>query len=276
MKPKSRKISVGAAGVESVETKNGKSFKAKNYICNMDPKKASKMIGEEKFPKNYLSKLNYDYSPAGVVVYLGLKDIDLREHGFGSFNTWHLEQWDMNQMWKEMAEGDFTKPWIFMSTPTLHSDAPGTAPEGAQILEIAAYIEYKPFKDQLEKNYMEYNKFKLDIANKMIDLVEQKFVPDLRKHIDKQVVGSPMTNEDFVLAPYGNAYGANLTPQNIKLGKLRAQTPWSNLHWCNATSGGAGFYGTTMTGMNLYMDLTGDRFYDETNVKSDEEFIDAL
>lgn len=270
------KINMGSSGVKSVETKNGKTFEAANYICNMDPKKASKIIGQEKFPKSYLRKLDYDYSPAGVVVYLGLKDIDLREHGFGSFNTWHLEQWDMNEMWKEMADGDFTKPWIFMSTPTLHTDQPGTAPEGNQILEIAAYVEYKPFKQELEKNYMEYNKFKMKIANRMIDLVEEKYIPDLRKHIDKQVVGSPMTNEDFVLAPYGNAYGANMTPENIKLGKLRATTPWKNLHWCNATSGGAGFYGTTMTGMNLYMDLTGDRFFDEAKSKSDQEFIDAL
>lgn len=270
------KINIERDEVVSVETKDGKVFTARNYICNMDPQKAADMIGREKFPKKYLQKLNYDYSPSGVMIYLGLKDIDLRDHDFGSFNIWHLEQWDMNKMWREQSEGNFEKPWIFMSTPSLHTKEPGTAPDGMQILEIASYIEYAPFKTKQDVSYKDYAKFKNEIAKRMINIVEEHYIPDLKKHIVVQVVGTPVTNEDFCLATRGNAYGSNMTPKNVGPKRLKADTPWENFFWCNASSGWAGMYGTVSTGSMLYMDLTGDRFYEDIDYPTDEEFIKAL
>lgn len=263
--------------VVGVGTKNGKTFTAKNYICNADPQAMSEIIGKEKFPKDYQKKLDYEYSPAGVVVYLGLKDIDLRDHGFSSNNIWHCEQFDMNKMWKEMGELNFAKPWIFMSTPTLHTNEPGTTPgPGHQILEIAAYTKYKPFKDAQDRSYGEYAKMKMEISNKMIDLVEEKYIPNLRKHIVVKTVGTSTTNEDYILSPEGNAYGSDMTPEQVSLKRLKAETPFDNFWWCNASSGWAGMYGTVGTGSNLYMDLTGDRYYDELPQRTDDEVIADL
>ena len=45
------------------------------------------------------------------------------------------------------------------------------------------------------------------------------------------------------------------------LGRLKAATPWKNFYWCNAASGYPGVNGTIGTGMELYMRLTGDRFW---------------
>ncbi|PJA45769.1 NAD(P)/FAD-dependent oxidoreductase [Candidatus Uhrbacteria bacterium CG_4_9_14_3_um_filter_50_9] len=271
------KINTEGTKVVSVETKNGKMFTAKNYICNGDPKKMASIIGMDKFPKEYQQKLDYEYSPAGVVVYLGLKDIDLREYGFGSSNIWHLEAWDMNKMWKEMGEVNFEQPWIFMSTPTLHTDQPGTTPSPQhQILEIAAYTEYKPFKEAQDRGYAEYAKLKQKIAERMIDIVEEKYIPEIRKHIMVKTVGTSTTNEDFVLTPHGNAYGATMTPEQVTLKRLKAKTPFENFWWCNASSGWAGMYGTVATGIQLYMDLTGDTFYNNHVLRSDEDTIADL
>jgi phytoene dehydrogenase-like protein len=269
------KINIEGDQVVSVDTANGKTFKAKNFICNMDPQKAAeKLIGMDKFPKDYQEKLKFEYSPAGVVVYLGLRDIDLKEHGFGSFNTWHLNQWDMNKMWQEASEGNLEKPWIFMSTPTLHTPEGGTAPEGQQILEIATYLEYDTFKEPQDKSYSDYAKLKFSTAKMMVDFVEKNYIPELRKHIAVQVIGTPVTNEDFVMATRGNSYGAMLIPEYMSPKKLTPETPWKNFHWCNASSGWGGIYGTVTGGMYLYMDLTGDRFYKGS--PSDDEMIKAL
>lgn len=271
------KINVAEGKITSIETSNGKTFTAKNYICNADPQKMSELIGKQYFPKAEQKKLAYEYSQAGVMIYLGLKDIDLREYGFGSFNIWHLEQWDMNQMWREMAQVNFTKPWIFLSTPTLHTPEGGTTPSPKhQILEIAAYTEYQPFKDAKDKSYAEYTKLKLKVADRMLQIVEEKYIPNLRKHIVVQSIGTSTTNEDFVLAPVGNAYGSNMTPEQVSGARLKAKTPFPNFFWCNASSGWAGMYGTVATGLNLYMDLTGDRFYQNDKSPSDEELINNL
>lgn len=268
------KINVENDQVVSLHTKNGKTFTGKNYICNADPQKMSQLIGWDKFPAEEQKKLTYEYSPAGVVIYLGLKDIDLRKFGFGSHNTWHLEQWDMNQMWKEMGEVNFAKPWIFMSTPSLHTKEGGTTPSSEhQILEIAAYTEYKPFKEAQEKGYAEYAKLKMKIADRMLQIVEEKYIPNLSKYIVVKTVGTSTTNEDFVSTPFGNAYGSNMTPEQVSGPRLKAKTPFNNFFWCNASSGWAGMYGTVGTGLNLYMDLTGDRFYNPATCGTDEELV---
>lgn len=259
--------------VTRVETKDGKTFKAKNYICNIDPAMGMKLVKGE-VPASYKKKLEYEQSPSSVTIYLGLKDVDMKALGFGSFNIWHHEQWDINKSWKDQLSGDFSHPWIFLSTPTLHTHEGGTAPEGKQILEISTLASYKLFKDAQDRSYTEYLKMKNAVAEKMLDIVEQKYIPNLRKHIELKVVGTSVTNEDFIMSPEGSCYGSAMIPSQVKT-RVRSKTPFENMYWCNATSGWSGVYGTVTTGMGLYSELTGDEFYDPTKV-SDEQFIADL
>ena len=128
-----------------------------------------------------------------------------------------------------------------MSTPTLHTSELGTTPgPGYSILEVAAYTEYAPFKAAQEKSYAEYFKLKQKVANRMLDIVEQKYIPNLRKHIVVQTIGTSTTNEDYVNSPFGNAYGSNMTPAQVTFGRLKQKTPFSNFNWCNASGGWAG------------------------------------
>ncbi len=271
------KIKTEFGRVTEVTTKDGKSFNANEYICNADPQKAAKnLIGWEKFSPEMQKKLSYEYSPSGIMIYLGLKDIDLKKLGFGKFNIWHLQSWDMNENWhKKDLDDRFSDIWFFMSTPTLHSNAPGTTPgDNYEIMEVASFVNYDLFKDAQDRSYAEYAKLKMQYAEKLIDLVAKYYIPDIRKHIVVKTIGSPTTFEDYAMAPQGNAYGANLTPAHLSLGKLKRETGFANLHWCNATSGAAGMHGTLATGMQLYMDLTGDEFYTGKEAASDEDLVE--
>jgi phytoene dehydrogenase-like protein len=260
--------------ITGLETKDGKVFTGKDYICNMDPQLAAeKIIGWNYFPEKYQKKLKYEYSPSGMVIYLGLKDIDLTECGFGKYNTWHLEQWDMNKMWSDQLKGDFQRPWIFLSTPSLNTDHPGSTPEGGSILEIATLTNFSSFDEAQKRSYAEYFKMKQALAERILDWVEEKYIPNLRKHIAVKVVGTRNTNVDYVNAPEGNAYGSRLIPKYMGAGRLKAWTPFENLYWCNASSGYAGIYGTCHTGVQLYMDLTGDYFMNDIKIPTDEEAI---
>lgn len=274
------KVNEEGGNVVSVETANGKTFTAEvGFICNMDPQAAAhKLIGWDKFPKKFQKPLDYEYSFTGMMLYIGLdNEIDLRDYGFGKWNIWHMEDWDMNKIWREQLKGNFDKPWWFMSTPSLHSDEPGTVPaEGGQILEVATNMAYQPFEDAQEKSYAEYAKMKIKLAEHFIDLIEEKYVPNLRKHIKVKQIGTPTTNRDYVMAPEGNAYGSNMTPAQMGTGRLKAWTPFENFYWCNASSGYAGIAGTLATGMQLYMDLTDDKFYTNSMHASDDELIAAI
>lgn len=269
------KVNVEGSKVTSVETADGKTFIAPRVLCNADPQMAAReLIGLEHFPQELKTKLEYEYSPAGIMVYLGLKDIDLTQYGFGKHNIWHLQEWDMNESWKKQLSGDLSKPWIFISTPTLHSDAPGTAPEGHEIMEIAMMVDYKSMKDLKDQDPKLYARRKKELSDIMLDFVEKHYIPNLRDHIDMKVVGSPTTNEDFVRNPEGTSYGALMNPEGMGLGRLKAShTPFENFYWCNQSAGYPGIYGTLSTGITLYSELTGDWFYDGAKAPSDDEAI---
>lgn len=252
--------------VTCVTTACGKRFTAPLVLCGMDPQAASHLIGREKFPREALPALSYEYSLSAVTIYLGLKGIDLREHGFGKYNVWYLDQWDVDRIWREALAGDWSHPWMFMSTPTLHTGDGSNAPPGGQVLELATGADYGMFRALKDRDVRAYLELKNRVRDRLLDLAEERFIPHLREHIAVHVAGSPTTNEDYCGAPRGHAYAQALTPENMGLGRLRAATPWTNFWWCNAASGYPGVNGTIGTGMQLYMQLTGDRFHDLARV----------
>lgn len=268
------KINLENGQVRSVETKEGKTFRAKNFMCNMDPQKAFSLIGKDKFPQAFHKPLSYKYSCSSFNIYLGVKGIDLQDCGFGNFNIWHVGEWDANKMWKKMLENNnYDQPLIFMSTPTLHSKAGGLTPDGSQILEVVTAANYDYFKNIREQDEALYRKTKRNFEHHLLDIVEERYVPNLRKHISLKVVGTPMTNESFCYAPYGNCYGSHMLPQNMGMGRLSSDTPWKNFFWCNASSGYASVFGAVYTGTELYMKLSKDRFFKQENAPATEQAI---
>lgn len=261
------KINTDKAKVTSVETKDGKRFRSKNCMCNMDPQKAAQMIG---IPKS--KPLSYKYSPSSFNIYLGVKGIDLRDYGMGNFNIWHVGEWDANAMWKKMLNNNYDNPLIFMSTPTLHTKEGGSTPDGSQILEVVTAANYDHFKGIRDQDEAHYRKAKRQMESHLLDIVEERYVPNLRKHISLKVVGTPLTNESYCYAPYGNCYGSHMLPQNM-VHRLSCETPFENFYWCNASSGYASVFGAIYTGTELYMKLSQDRFFKTENAPSTEKAI---
>jgi all-trans-retinol 13,14-reductase len=91
----------------------------------------------------------------------------------------------------------------------------------------------------------------------MLDVVEDHYVPNLREHLVFKITGSPTTNERFCSCPEGNSYGSSLTPKNMGLGRLTAETSLQHFYFCNASSGYPGFAPTFWTGARLYQQLSG-------------------
>lgn len=270
------KINEENGRIVSVETHNGKTFSADNIVCNMDPQAAAKLIGWDKFPAGQKKKLDYKYTPSAMTIYLGLKDIDLTEHGFGNFNIWHLEDIDLNTMWREQEKGNYEKIWMFLSTPLLHGGVGGHAPEGASVLEIATIANFDFFEELNEENYGQYVKLKMEYANKILEKVERDYIPNLKDHIAVKTIGTPTTNRDYAHAPKGNVYGSLMTPKNLT-SRLNKTTPFENFYWCNASSGYPGMAGTAYTGARFYEDMTGDTVIaEEDRGKSDDEMVGEL
>ena len=238
----------------------GYEYSGENVICNMDPQKAAKMIGIEKFSNSIQKKLDYDYSASNFMAYCAVKDIDLKKYGFGKWNVFHTGKLDLNETFKDMYQNhDYSNPSFAICTPGFLTDDASDRPDGEQIIEFLTVADYDYFKNLLETDKRAYRKKKKEILNAIIDSVEKNYIPDFRKYLVFKITGSPTTNERFCWCPEGNSYGSILTPENMNLGRLNYKTSLNNLYFCNASSGFAGFAGTFWTGAKLYQNLSGDK-----------------
>ncbi len=246
--------------VAGVLTHDGEEHRAGGVVCNMDPRRAAEMIGLSRFSRGLRRKLDYEYSPSNFVAYLVVKDLDLRNHGFGRSNLFHSEQLDLNRCFHDMyVRGDYSRPSFAVTTPTLLTDVRGDCPPDHQIVELLTVADYQRFLDLKISDEKGYRRRKKVILNTMLDIIERDYVPDFRDHLVFRMTGSPTTNERYCRAPRGNSYGSNMVPAQMGLRRLDYRTSLQNFWFCNASSGYAGFAGTIWTGRRLYEVLSGDR-----------------
>lgn len=242
--------------VTAVETQAGERFTASRYVSNVDPTLTMKLAGEENFSREERRQWHYDYSCATFTMYLGVTGMDLREHGFGSHNVWHYPHSDIGRMYKDqLLRHDLSDPWLFMSTPSLHSDEPGICPPGHQILEIATACDHGHMSALRERDRRAYNVEKKKIRDRILDLVSDTYAPKLRDHLSIRVTGTPATNARFCRAPQGNSYGASLTPANVTLSRRPKQTSLGNLWLANATAGMPSVSGAIGSGVKLAREM---------------------
>lgn len=250
------RIAVSQGQVTGVETADGQRFTARRYISNMDPAVTVRLAGAQHFPARFVGRRAYPYSYGTVTLYLGLKGLDLRDHGFGSFNTWYYPHDDLDGIYAAQGErNNLSNPWLFLSTPTLHSSQPGLAPPDATILEVATHANHPAWRALRDQNRTEYNRSKKRLRERLLDILQERFVPGIRDHVDVFALGTPATNERFVRAPQGNAYGAALTPQGVTMGRGPMRSPVRNLWFANATAGWPSIGGTVSTGQRLVEQL---------------------
>jgi len=248
-------------GVEAINltTHQTAEFSGDTVICNIDPQRAAKMIGIEKFSKSVHRKLDYEYSASNYMAYCVVKDLDLRDFGFGKWNLHHSGQENLNEAFAQMHDRqDYSNPSFAITTPTLLTDAGRDCPADCQIVEFLTVANYRYFKELRESDRKAYNQKKQEILDSILDVVEAHYVPDFRKHMVFHITGSPTTNERYCWCPEGNSYGSSLTPRNMGLGRLNHETSLKNFYFCNASSGYPGFAPTVWTGALLYQRLSGD------------------
>ena len=247
--------------IDAVVTADGREIQGETFICNADPKWFVDLVGRTQFPASISKQLGYDYSASSFSVYLGVRGLDLRDHGFGNWNVWHYTSLDVNGTYAAQHDrDDLSNPWIFMSTPSLCSPASKTrhAPEGEQILELITTCAFAPLDGRKALGVRDYTKRKVEIRDGLIDVVERHYVPGLREHVVMRVAGSPTTNKHYLRAPGGNIYGAALTPRHVAGRRLESRSAIENLYFTGATATFPSIGGTVSGAARLYSALTGD------------------
>jgi all-trans-retinol 13,14-reductase len=231
-------------GVEAMNltTHQTAEFMGNTVICNIDPQRAAKTIGLDKFSKAVRRKLDYEYSASNYMVYCVVKDLDLRDYGFGKWNVSHTGHESLNEAFAQMYDRyDYSNPSFAITTPTLLTEASRDCPADCQIVEFLTVANYGYFKQLRDSDPKAYRQKKQEILDAILDVVEKNYVPNFRQHLVFEITGSPTTNERYCWCPEGNSYGSILTPRNMGLGRLNHETSLGQFYFCNASSGYPGF-----------------------------------
>ena len=241
----------------AVRLRGGELVRTKNVLLNADPKLFPSLV-QNRLPWTYRRRLAFEHSAASYTLYIGLRGVDLRAHGFGSHNVWHFPQHDLDEVYRrQLEQGDVSDPFFAITTPTLHGRSKKKiAPDGCEQMVLCTWAGYDDVAREKATDETAYRARKTRLAERALDLLERHYIGGVRAHVDVLEVGTPTTNEDYVAAPVGASYGASLTPGHVNLGKLGFETPLPNVVMANATSGMPGLGGAFRTSLTLHARLT--------------------
>ena len=239
-----------------VRTQDGSTFRASRIFSNLDPRRTAELAGAPPDEVSDSWRADYEYSASPFNLYLVLQGFDLRDHGFGNFNLWHYPEADLNAVYRrQLADGDLSRPWFFVSSPTLMSPEPGLAPAGHQTLHLVTSASYEHFAALREQGPEVHDAEVERVRRALLQTLEETYLPGLSRHILAQLVRSPLDNAGLVRAPRGNAYGAALTPANVNANRAPRRSPLEQLYLINATAGYPGVAGMATMAMQLHRQL---------------------
>jgi all-trans-retinol 13,14-reductase len=246
-------IEVSSGSVQHV-TAGGKIYHAdKAYISDLDPKLTVDLMHNPTAlsPQEHQRLTGYEYSCSAFNIYLGLDSrFEPQNYGIGNWNIWYYPTGDLNREYQQQLQGNFNHPWIFLSCPTLKSAAPGMAPEGHHVLEIATVCPYEQFESLHQTDLKAYKAKKREVYQQIMTSVRD-LIPDVDKYIRMKVFGTPTTSEHYLGQPQGNIYGAKLVPKQVGSHRLGYITELPNLFLVGASAGYPSVPGVIGNGMDV-------------------------
>ena len=192
--------------IKSANTKEGVLVSGDLFISNIEPKLTLKMVGEDKFRKSYVNRINkIESTPAAFTLYIVLKPNTFK---YQNKNFYHFK--DKNNIWNTNNYSQESWPEGYMMSMGIKKDMV----EYGDNIAVMTYMNYKemqPWSDThntvANKNErgLTYEEFKTEKAEKLIDELEKKF-PDLRKCIKSYYTSTPLSYRDYIGSNEGSMY----------------------------------------------------------------------
>jgi all-trans-retinol 13,14-reductase len=249
-----KKICLENNAASGVELDSGERIRSKFVISNADPLITYRdLLGPDQISARLLRKLNkVKYSTSCLSLFLAV-DMDLKKMGFDSGNYWIYDNTDLNENYA-LGYTDhyvFNPPrGLFVSITTLKD--PGKMRNGhhqVEVFSMAGYDAFKPWMGtQKGDRGKDYEKLKQEISDRMLEKLEI-LIPGVRKAIVFSNLATPLTNEHYVNAPFGNIYGIDKTIRQIGPGGFSIRSEFKNLFLCGASTTSHGIGGVTQSGL---------------------------
>ena len=243
--------------VVSVETKKWEIIEWDNFIFNWDPKMSMDLIWKEFFSEQFRKKLDYKYSLWALTIFLWIEWYDIEKYLWEE-NVFYYSHVSINSIYEEcFKDGIPEKLHFFLNSPSVRVPDLLT-PKGCHQVVAIAPCNYDYFEKLKSEDIEKYKEAKQQYSDKIIEVINEKFLPWFKDNIIEKVVGSPTTSERFVNVPKGNCYGRSLDLEHLH-SKLNWKSPFSNFHYIWASSSFPWFAPLIGKAAKLYEEFTWDK-----------------
>ncbi|MCP3899893.1 MAG: NAD(P)/FAD-dependent oxidoreductase [Desulfobacteraceae bacterium] len=240
--------------IDGVKDSDKKVYPAKAVIANASaPAIFEKILPKNIVPESYSKKLKtHRKSLSSFVVWLGLNkeisnvkdyeiDIDIRKDA----------KYDKDRLYTGEYIGSGCSVTIYDNLFKGYSQ-PGTST--MSVMTLADYTFWEKFeKDYFKGNKNAYNRKKHQLAEILIEQVENSLIPGLKESIEVMEIGTPLTNIRYTKNPGGAIYGYDRDKEF-----LGSRTPVKGLYLASAWSNGGGYTSVMMAGRNAVRHLLKD------------------
>jgi len=243
-----KKINVEGGKVVSVDIANGEKIYGKNFISNMHPVQTLEMTETDMIKTVYKNRVKgLENSIGGFVINIVLKKdcFKYMKHNY----YYHKEGY----VWNATEHTEETWPLIY----AIFCSASSKTDDYAESITILTYMKYDEVKQwgntfntvsQEESRGEEYEAFKTRKAEKLLDLVEEKF-PGLRDCIKNYYTATPLSYRDYIGNSDGSMYGIVKDYQNPLKTFISPRTKIPNLYLTGQNLNLHGILGATMSGL---------------------------
>jgi phytoene desaturase len=247
-----------------VRTADGEEFLGRAVISNANAVDTlTKMVDEKEILKDTLARMDkLSISFSTVLVWLGLKTDLVRKVGLKDSEIFYYPDYDIEGAYASSLAGGLPADPGFGLT-IYDNVCPGCSPKGKNTINIIATQGYDYWKkyetDYFYGNKDAYTKEKLRQADILIDAVEKRFLPGLRRAVEVKEAATPLTNLRFTSNPRGAIYGWNQTVDNSGQRRFPQKTPIKGLYLSGAwTFPGHGYGACIPSGLACFATITKD------------------
>ena len=203
-----------------------------------------KMLPADAIPSGLKNKLKKaDLYSSSITVSLAL---DCTAESLG-FNEELIHLVDENQDYEDQSGGDPHRSEISILAPSFRDKSLAPGSQGTLTFYMPAFMEYKnEWETKLDAfgkriRGEAYKKLKKEVAEILINRVEQKLAPGLHSHILFYEVATPVTHWRYTGNKNGTMMGARPGRKNMKNKISHYRTPVKNLilggHWAELGGG---------------------------------------
>ena len=243
-----KRIVVEEGKVSSVQLSDGSFVYGKHFISNMHPVRTLEMMETDLIKNAYRSRIkNLENSIGGFVVNIVFKKDSFKYY---KSNFYYNKE---DHIWKLTAYTDENWPLCY----AVFFSASSKSEEFAESMTILAYMRYDEVK-HWEKTFNtvsaendrgpEYEAFKKSKAEKLLDLVEEKF-PGLKDSIKTYYTATPLSYRDYIGNDDGSMYGIVKDYTNPLKTFISPRTKIPNLYLTGQNLNLHGILGAAMSGL---------------------------